>query len=215
MDVYCIHLPHRTDRRAHMDKIALRYPSIKIHYVNGVYNTDGVIGCNLSHKKVIREAKTRGDPYVLVLEDDCDILVPDERLSVYLHTIDEFIRTHSDIEIINGCGNLPSFTVTSKIPFHDMFFLTSNQVFTTHFIVYCASSYDKILESPTNKPIDVITNELNMVFTYPYLATQLESYSDIQNTNVSYANIVKSQEFIKNLVETSGKTYLYDNVYNV
>lgn len=203
MNAYCIHLPHRTDRKLHMDEMGIKYPSIRLHYVDGVYNSDGVTGCNLSHKRVISDAKTRGDPYVLVLEDDCDILVSDTVLAKYLDTIDDFLRIHPDVEIVNGCGNLIDFTISSKIRLNDMHFLTSNPVYTAHFIIYCARSYDKILNSPTNVAIDVITNQCNMVFTYPYLATQLQSYSDIMKIDVSYSNIIKSRDFVRNEIEST------------
>jgi len=199
-DAYCINLQHRTDRKLHMSNIALRYPSLRIHYVDGVYDSDGVTGCNLSHKKVIREAKARGDPYVLVLEDDCDFLVSESDLIAFLHTIKEYIHTHPEVEIVNGCGNLVNFTVSSNTVLNGIHFLKSNPVYTAHCIVYCASIYDKILATRSELPIDVITNDYNMVFTYPYLATQLPSYSDISKKDVSYWNIKKSQEFVKKFI---------------
>jgi hypothetical protein len=197
---HCIHLAHRKDRRAHMDDLAAKYPSLQIQFVDGILNTNGGIGCNLSHKKVIREAKLRGDPYVLVLEDDCEMLVSDTELVAHLNTIHEYIRLHPEVEIVNGCGNLPELTLTSSISFKDMHFLTSNVVYTTHFIIYYASSYDKLLESSAEVPPDIVTNECKMVFTYPYLATQLPSYSDIQKADVSYENIEKSRAFVQNSI---------------
>ena len=209
-DAYCIHLAHRTDRKLHMDDIALRYPSLRIHYVDGVYNSDGATGCTLSHKKVIREAKARGDPYVLVLEDDCDFLVSDSELIAFLHTIKEYIHTHPDVEIVNGCGNLEDFTISSTTLLNDMYFLKSNPVYTTHCIVYCASVYDKFLATRSDLPPDVITNDFNMVFTYPYLATQLPSYSDISNKDISYSNIKESQDLVKTFIDRCVKSYLYN-----
>jgi hypothetical protein len=199
-DAYCIHLPHRTDRKEHMDRLAIAYPCLRIHYIDAISHTNGVIGCNLSHKKVIREAKERGDPFVLVLEDDCDMLISNEQLSRSLDTIKDYVRLHPEVQIVNGCGNLPKFEVTSRRSHRDMLFFTSKQVFTTHFILYFASSYDAILSSSTDVPADLITNECAMVFTYPYIATQLSSYSDILKQNVNYHTIQQSQQFVESVL---------------
>lgn len=195
-DAYCIHLARRTDRKEHMDRLALKYPCLRIHYIDAISHANGAIGGNLSHKKAIREAKERGDPFVLVLEDDCEILVSNDELARSLDTIKDYIRLHPEVQIVNGCGNLTTFNISSRETHRDMVFLTSKDVFTAHFIVYCASSYDRLLESTTSVPADVVTNDCAMVFTYPYLATQLPSYSDIQKTDVSYENIQRSQRFV-------------------
>lgn len=207
-DVYCIHLVDRTDRKVHMDKITSQYPNLRVHYIDAIRHANGGIGCTLSHKKAVREAKSRGDPYVLVIEDDCDFLVTNDRLVSYLHTILEYIQSHPEVEIVNGCGNLINFTISSNNALNDMHFLQSSPVYTTHCIVYCANVYDKLLESRENVPPDVLTNDFHMVFTYPYLATQLPSYSDIQNTVVSYSNIRKSEEFVKSIISASATSHL-------
>jgi len=196
-DAYCIHLAHRTDRKAHMEALARKYPCLRIHTVDALTHSDGGIGGNLSHKKAIREAKARGDPFVLVLEDDCEMLVSNAELADRLATIKEFIRDHPEVEIVNGCGNLTTFSLSSRTQYKDMWFLTSMPVYTAHWIVYCAASYDKLLASTTDVPADVVTNECAMVFTYPYLATQIPSYSDIQKADVSYENIERSRTFVR------------------
>lgn len=199
-DAYCIHLPHRTDRKEHMDRLALAYPCLRIHYVDGIYHSNGFIGCNLSHKSVVRRAKERGDPFVLVLEDDCDMLVSNDELARSLDTIKDYIQLHPEVQIVNGCGNLTTFEVTSRAAHRNMMFLGSREIFTTHFIVYSASSYDALLATSTESPPDIVTNQCAMVFTYPYLATQLPSYSDILKQDVSYDNIRRSQEFVTSVL---------------
>lgn len=200
-DAYCIHLSHRTDRRLHMDRLALAYPCLRIHFVDAISHSNGAIGGNLSHKKAIREAKNRGDPFVLVLEDDCEMLISNDELAKTIATIKDYIQLHPDVEIINGCGNLTSFEISSITTHQDIFLLTSNPIYTAHFIIYCACSYDKLLASTSDVPADVVTNDCKMVFTYPYIATQLASYSDIQKTDVSYDNIEKSRKFVKSFVD--------------
>jgi hypothetical protein len=202
MDVYCIHLPKRTDRLTHLQKLQAKYPAVSVRMVDAISHENGVIGCHLSHKKCIQMAKDKGLPYVIVIEDDCDFLLSNERLKKCLHTMIEYHSTHPEVEIINGCGNLSPFVITSLQSFGGMQFLRSPGVLTTHFIFYTASVYDRILEANPETPIDVILNTHRMVYTHPYLATQIASYSNIQNADVTYDNIDRSRVFVEKYVRS-------------
>lgn len=202
MDLYCIHLPHRKDRRTHLDAIQAKYPSIKIHLVEGVVSSTSILGCQLSHKKCVQMAKDAGWPYILVMEDDCDFWLADKHLRRALETMADYYTYHPDVDIINGCGNLETFAVKSCEKFKDMYFLTSPRVYTAHCVMYTARAYDKILGVAPGMPIDVIQNDWNLVYTYPYLATQIPSYSDLQKADVDYDNIRRSRSFVANHIQS-------------
>ena len=198
IDVYCIHLPHRTDRRAHLENMQSKYPSVKIHLVEGIRNENSNLGCQLSHKKCVQMAKDAGWPYIIVLEDDCDFWLSDAHLRVAFETMIDYHACHPDVDIVNGCGNLDTFVVTSCEKFKQMYFLQSPKVFTGHCILYGARVYDKILAVEPGILIDAVQSQWNMVYTYPYLATQIPSYSDLQKTDVDYDNIRRSRSFVAN-----------------
>lgn len=198
MDIYCIHLPHRTDRMENIKKLQKNYPSFNFIVVNGIRDENGARGCLLSHQFIIRMAKQKKLPYVWVIEDDCQFLVNNGVLSTYARDIVRFI---SGVGIINGCGNLNNQDVSIVAKAGDMTFLYSPNVGTTHCILYGESCYDKMLSFDDTHVADKITNECKMVFTYPYLATQLPSYSDIEKKDVVYENILKSMNRVKSIVQ--------------
>jgi hypothetical protein len=178
-----------------------RYPSVRIHLVEGVVASTSVLGCQLSHKKCVQMAKDAGWPYVIVLEDDCDFWLSDSHLRQAFETMIDYYTSHPEVEIVNGCGNIDPFIITSCEKFKTMYFLKSPKVYTGHCILYGARVYDKILDVEPGMPIDVIQNTWNMVYTYPYLATQIPSYSDLQKDDVDYVNIRRSRSFVENHIK--------------
>jgi hypothetical protein len=185
-----------------MDAMQAKYPSVKIHYVDGVYDPTSYNGCQLSHKKCVQMAKDAGWPYILVMEDDCDFLLSDKHLRRALETMVDYQACHREVDIVNGCGNLDGFTITACERFRDMYFLKSPLVYTAHCTMYTARAYDKILQVEPGMPIDVIQNDWNLVYTYPYLATQIPSYSDLVKKDVNYDNILKSRSFVANHIQS-------------
>ena len=198
MDIFCIHLPHRTDRMENIKRLQKNYPSFNFIVVNGIRDDNGARGCLLSHQAIIRMGKQKNLPYVWVIEDDCQFLVNNGVLATYARDIVGFIPT---VGIVNGCGNLTDPDVSIVAKSGSMTYLRSPFVGTTHCIVYGASCYDKMLGFDNTHIADIITNQCNMVFTYPYLATQLPSYSDIEKKDVAYDNIMKSMNHVRAIVQ--------------
>lgn len=195
IDIYCINLAHRTDRKERITQMVKKYPCLKIHFVDGIYDrTNGLRGCLLSHKKILRSAKTEGLPYAIVIEDDCNFLVPESTLVQTLYAAAEY---SSIVDVVNFSGNLPEFKIYSYEVQNGVAFLKSPDVRTTHFILYGKTSYDRFLSLEETEIIDVTLNKFNMVYTYPYLAEQSHSYSDIIHNNVFYDHIRKSEAFVK------------------
>lgn len=194
MDIYCIHLAHRTDRMENIKKLQRHYPSFNFIIVNGIRDENGARGCLLSHQYIIRLAKQKKLPYVWVIEDDCKFLVSNGALLTCARDIVRFIP---DVGIVNGCGNLNDSSIKVVSGSNDVTFLHSPDIGTTHCILYGESCYDKMLSYDSTHIADKITNECNMVFTYPYLATQLPSYSDIVGSDVSYDNIQASALYVR------------------
>jgi hypothetical protein len=185
-----------------MDAMQAKYPSVKIHYVEGIRDIDPLRGCQLSHKKCVQMAKDAGWPYVIVLEDDCDFWLSDKQLLQAFQTMIEYYTCHHEVDIVNGCGNLDGFTITMCEKFRQMYFLQSPKVYTTHCVLYGARVYDRIITFHPGPPPDVVANTTNMVYTYPYLATQIPSYSDLQEADVNYDNIRTSRSFVANHIQS-------------
>ena len=69
LNIYVINLDHREDRLAEISKelgdmglTFKRFPAIK--------TTPGIVGCGFSHLAVLKEARERNLPHVLIFEDD-------------------------------------------------------------------------------------------------------------------------------------------------
>jgi len=198
MDIFCIHLPHRKDRMENIKRLQKNYPSFNIIVVNGIRDDNGARGCLLSHQFIIRTAKQRNLPYVWVIEDDCQFIVSNGVLATYARDIVRFVH---NVGIVNGCGNLNDPDVSIVAKSDGMTYLRSPSIGTTHCVIYGVSCYDKMLSYDDTHIADVITNECNMVFTYPYLAIQLPSYSDIEKKDVVYDNITRSMNHVRSVVQ--------------
>jgi hypothetical protein len=177
-----------------------RYPWLQVHLVDAVHVPEaGWKGCLRSHQAIVQYANESRLPYVLVLEDDCEFQLESEGLKRSLLAAIDYAQ---EVPVLSGCGNLVRFDDVSVVGQRDSLrFLKAPDVRTTHCILYAASSYDRILALQETDEIDVQLNACGLVFTYPYLATQSPSYSDIQQKDVSYENIERSRAFVKNLLE--------------
>jgi GR25 family glycosyltransferase involved in LPS biosynthesis len=73
MDAYYINLDRRPDRRAEMqaELTALKLPAIRFPAVDQAHG----VGCMKSHLAVLKEARDRNLPSVLIFEDDFECLV--------------------------------------------------------------------------------------------------------------------------------------------
>jgi hypothetical protein len=203
LDVYCIHLAHRTDRLHHIRSMQARYPSLNIHLLDGIYDpVNGNRGCVLSHQKAARYAKDNKLPYMVVIEDDCDFMLPNDELVRSFATAIQHAQT---VDVVSGCGNLVNFTVLDVQRIGDHFFLKSPNILTTHCVVYGPSSYDKVIAFHADTAIiDLAMNTTNFVYTYPYMARQLPGHSDILHQSVNYTNIDKSKAFVANYLAKLG-----------
>lgn len=200
MDVYCISLPHRIDRRNQITDMVERYPFLRLHFVDAISAHDGNLGCLRSHKKTVQLAKDAGLPYVLVIEDDCEFILDPEKLKQQCETIVEYMSQHPEIRFVNGGGNLFHMSIQVHDSVKNTFFLRCPDVRTAHFMFYNASSYDLVTQFSDfgAGPIDIQVNNHMMVFTYPYLGVQRPSFSDIDRQFADHDSIRTSMNVVRN-----------------
>ena len=68
-DPYVINLDKRTDRWTELERAWKGV--FNLTRTHAVEASPGWVGCALSHIKICEDAKARGDPFILVWEDDC------------------------------------------------------------------------------------------------------------------------------------------------
>jgi len=198
--VYCINLKHREDRKKHIISECEKYNMGNVHFfeaingstINGNYNiSKGCIGLIMSNIQIINEAKQNNYDQILILEDDCYFTDEVLKINDYLSELPD----DWDMFYLGGNHNVgwkgikPPEVINDKI-------VKLHHTFTTHFIAIKKHMYDVILEklNTFSQPIDVIyttiQKEYKVYCTSVTIAKQINGYSDIENKNVNYHNMI-------------------------
>lgn len=142
-EVYCINLDERTDRweqaQIEFDKIGIkdvveRWPGVK--------NSDGNLGCTLSHKTLIEHCKKEGLNNVLIFEDDVLFVETDtnklEEAFKELHDLGNWDLFYIGSTVEPSTGRF--LRVTDNI-------LRTNFAFTTHAYAVNSQVFDTMIQS--------------------------------------------------------------------
>lgn len=191
-DAECINLAHREDKwqlcEAEFDKHGLTvwmYPAVNgndVEYFGDLKK--GVIGCALSHRNIIRDAKEMGLDNVLILEDDVEF--DPELNEKFTNWITE-VPENWDMLYLGGNHNTKRHD--NKISPH---VLKLSKTQATHAYAVRHTVYDLILDRLNNidKDVDVIYMDIqkqcNAYCFTPRLAWQRAGVSDIWNQHVDY-----------------------------
>lgn len=201
--ILCINLPERQDRRTSLLKEFALWPA-RVEIVSAIRKKPGWKGCTLSHLKCIEIAKQRKYPWVICVEDDCQ-LQPGALKS--LQSVLPYLwNNRGKWDIFSGGI---SMLKKEGAPINKDLQLIEANGYAAHFMLIHAGTYDKILNNiPKDdehiKIIDVFYSEnLRMWTRVPYLSIQRPSASDIENKNVNYnKHFQKSEQtLLKSLVQ--------------
>jgi glycosyl transferase family 25 len=182
-------LDSRSDRWLNIQKLC-RQCGIQAQRISAVQKSPGWHGCALSHAKCAALAKSQGLPWVLVLEDDCTFSREDwQRFLALL----PFLWANRDKwEFFNGgityISNIELFDAGSR--------LMKANGYAAHFILYNDKAYDKIAGwREEDGPCDVhFDKHMKSLTTYPLIARQLPSMSDIVGSSQDYSGFFSSTE---------------------
>jgi GR25 family glycosyltransferase involved in LPS biosynthesis len=197
---FVINLPDRTDR---LDAFKENFKgwNLDLEIMPGIKDPEGWKGCSRSHRKVIEKAKAEGLDWVLVLEDDCKPVEPTaERFNALLPILwarrdewDIFIggptsTSHEEIRLIQR-----------DPPLVEM------KGFALQFIIVNGKIFDQILKEVDDASppvIDIYYREkFRLWATYPSIAIQIPSKSNIQGGPTNYRGMFKNAESrIKNIL---------------
>lgn len=199
MNIYVINLIHRTDRYQHIQNSFSKYNNIQLHFIEAVKHENGAIGCFRSHKKCIQLAKDNDMKNIIVIEDDC---LPMEQFDTKLTTIKQYLDTHDDWDIFLGAVNKTrSKHVINKLYIDDIKLLQVSFGSTAHFIIYNHTSYSFFLECDENNYVDQCWSGKLKAFTcVPFLAKQINDFSDIENKKVNYQHTIDKTETLLELL---------------
>ena len=169
--------------------------------VSAVSASPGWIGCGLSHVKAVEEAKARGDPYVLVWEDDCTPfnhtparvrdLWNEVLYKLSLHTDQWDIVTGGTTSVDRG-SSFNEVLSTRNVNVYDLPF-----GLTTHWVLYNSSAYDRMIQWKNIQApqIDVyLYQQFRVKVVVPFMAVQASGYSNIQGGAVQYNDLFRNAE---------------------
>jgi len=182
---FCINLDEREDKWANTI-VAFEKTGIRPKRFSAIRHSEGWRGCGASHIAIAREAMRQGLPWVLIVEDDC---LPTPEFSKQWPTVKEALWKERDAWDIFLGG--PTY-VEGPVKVHKYPLFEIGQGFALHFYVLHATAYEKALAWNPDRhgPIDVYySNIYRIVTTYPFLATQQPSLSDIKKEQTNYTDI--------------------------
>uniref|UniRef100_A0A6C0EA63 Glycosyl transferase family 25 domain-containing protein n=1 Tax=viral metagenome TaxID=1070528 RepID=A0A6C0EA63_9ZZZZ len=198
-----INLEHRKDRLEHINA-EFKKMGIDAERVNAIKMNIGAVGCTMSHIKCLELAKQRDYEYVFICEDDITFRNPE----LFKRNLQRFYENDDinwDLLIIGG-NNVPPFQQVTEYCARVFYCQT-----TTGYVVK-KHYYDTLLKNfresanglirepnnPSTYALDMYWKRLQLQdFWYmitPPTVTQYESYSDIENRNVNYENMMLDME---------------------
>jgi GR25 family glycosyltransferase involved in LPS biosynthesis len=189
---FCINLDDRTDKWADT-QAAFQGTGIVPKRFSGIKHSEGWRGCGASHVAIAREAMRRGLPWVLIVEDDC---VPVADFAARWPVVKQALWDdygHWDI-FLGG----PTY-IQGPVELHGKHLIEIEGAFALHFYVLQAASYEKVIAWNPDRhgPIDVYYSDiLRIVTTYPLLAKQRPSLSDIRQEQTDYSYFFDESEHI-------------------
>jgi hypothetical protein len=172
--ILIINLKRRTDRWTRISK-QLDDADLPYERVDAIQQKNRWKSAFLSHKKAIQLSKERGDPWVLLLEDDC--LFAKDWKERFTELLPLLWQRRSEWDVFSG----GSYTVHTACKLQDTPPLYQFTGWSSHFMLIHEGTYDRILESKLTYSInDTYRRFYTMWCTYPNLAIQTGGYSNIQ-----------------------------------
>jgi glycosyl transferase family 25 len=108
---YYINLEHRTDRKKDTLKELKSFGINNPTRFNAIKEDIGMIGCGKSHLEVLKIARKKNLPYVLIFEDDVKFLNPEKTIQSLNNVLNSGIDWNV---ILLGGGNFQPYTKINK-----------------------------------------------------------------------------------------------------
>lgn len=191
-----INLEHRKDRN---ESVLNEFSKINIlnpQRFNAIKNENGAIGCSLSHIKCLEIAIKNNYEYVMICEDDIEILYP----SLFTENINKFLNSKIDWDVVLIAGNnmIPyNFVTDYCIKIYNCLTTTGYIVKNNYFATLLKNYKEGVLnlmKDPDNssykidKYWQILQKKDNWYMLIPPTIVQKEDYSDIEKKVTNFKN---------------------------
>jgi glycosyl transferase, family 25 len=190
-----INLEHRKDRNEFILK-ELSKINIIPQRLNAIKKDNGAIGCSLSHIKCLELAIKKNYDYVLICEDDIEIL----DASLFVENVNKFLNSEIewDVLLIGGNNMIPyNFVTNYCIRIYNCLTTTGYIVKNTYFLTLLNNYKEgviNLMKEPENSnyKIDkhwlILQKKDNWYMLIPPTIVQKEDYSDIEKKVTNFKN---------------------------
>jgi GR25 family glycosyltransferase involved in LPS biosynthesis len=192
-DMYVINLKERKDRLNH---ILNEFNNYNLNIIESIKDNEGWKGCFKSHKKCIEIAILKKLDFIIVLEDDC---IKTEYFDKNIINIIEYLKQNMNRwNIFLGGVTCVENSLNYEFMNKEKNLIYIKKGKTSHFTIYNSNCYDTIIKMKINIPIDKkwYSKKLKIVSFIPFIATQKEDYSNIENRIVNYNSRFNQSEKI-------------------
>ncbi len=188
-----INLEYRKDRNIHSIN-EIKKLGVEPNRFNAIRMKVGIVGAVMSHMKCVQEAKEKGLPYICIFEDDLVIKNPDK----LKRKVDKLFNKDWDILMLGGNNFKPFTEFADYIKVNKCFCLTG-YIVKEHYYDTLLNNFKEgceLLLKTNNRDysLDMYNHHLqrrdNWYLITPIQIYQRPDYSDIENKNVDYKNLM-------------------------
>lgn len=180
--IYCINLDNRVDRWK-KSNIFFTENMINVERFSAIKNSNGALGCALSHTEIIKIAKQQNFKNVLIFEDDFNFINYDYKIIK-----DSFNELPEDWDIF-----YLGFNPTEKLINYSQNLYKINGAWCLHAYAVNYKFYDYILNNFV-LPIDMLHKNAQKKYNFygikNVICTQRNEYSDIQNSFCNNQDVI-------------------------
>jgi len=191
-----INLKNREDRNMNVLKELEKINILEPERLNAVEMKNGAIGCSLSHIKCLELAIERNYEYVMICEDDIEIINP----YLFMENINKFLNSHIEWDVVLIAGNnmLPYNPINNYCIQIYNCLTTTGYIVKKHYFQTLLNNYKegvkKLMRDQTNSNYKIdkywltLQNSDKWFLIIPPTIVQREDYSDIEKKVTNFKN---------------------------